>query len=193
VPAGETTAKHGRWKPCPGKDLFDTVQKQLGQLPFIAEDLGEITDSVYQLRDAFHLPGMKVLQFAFGGDMPHSPHIPHHHDPNFLVYTGTHDNNTTAGWYRTETDDEMKNRIALYLGKDFSPDEIHKELARLAYSSVARIVILPLQDVLGLDEHSRMNTPSSSENNWSWRLMPRQLSAEAEQRLREWCQTYDRQ
>jgi malto-oligosyltrehalose synthase/4-alpha-glucanotransferase len=193
VPAGETTAKHGRWKPCPGKDLFDTVQKQLGQLPFIAEDLGEITDSVYQLRDAFHLPGMKVLQFAFGGDMPHSPHIPHHHDPNFLVYTGTHDNNTTAGWYRTETDDEMKKRIALYLGKDFSPDEIHKELARLAYSSVARIVILPLQDVLGLDEHSRMNTPSSGENNWSWRLMPRQLSAEAEQRLREWCQTYDRQ
>src|SRR4029078_958503 len=99
------TAKHGQWKPCPGKDFFETVQKELGQLPFIAEDLGEITPSVYQLRDAFGLPGMKVLQFAFGDDMPRSPHINHHHDQNFIVYTGTHDNNTTAGWYRTEADD----------------------------------------------------------------------------------------
>jgi malto-oligosyltrehalose synthase/4-alpha-glucanotransferase len=193
VPAGETTAKQGQWKPCPGKDLFDTVQKELGKLPFIAEDLGEITDSVYQLRDALRLPGMKVLQFAFGGDMPNSPHIPHHHETNFLVYTGTHDNNTTLGWYRTETDEEMKKRIGLYLGKVFTKDEIHKELGRLAYSSVAKIVILPLQDVLGLDEQSRMNTPSSGDNNWSWRLMPGQLSAEAEHRLRAWCQTYDRQ
>jgi 4-alpha-glucanotransferase len=148
---------------------------------------------VYQLRDAFRLPGMKVLQFAFGGDMPHSPHIPHHHETNFLVYTGTHDNNTTSGWYRTEANEEVKTRIGSYLGKGIDEEEIHKELGRLAYSSVAKIVILPLQDVLGLDEQSRMNTPSSGLNNWSWRLMPRELSVEAEHRLREWCQIYDRQ
>ncbi|MGZ3881627.1 MAG: 4-alpha-glucanotransferase, partial [Flavisolibacter sp.] len=192
VPAGENTAKNGQWKPCPGKDLFNTVQKELGELPFIAEDLGEITESVYQLRDAFRLPGMKVLQFAFGGDMPHSPHIPHHHEANFIVYTGTHDNNTTLGWYRTEADDEMKSRIGAYLGRSLAPGEIHREMGRLAYSSVGKIVILPMQDVLGLDEQSRMNTPSSGDNNWSWRLTPGQLSSEAEHRLRDWTYLYDR-
>ncbi|MGZ3938633.1 MAG: 4-alpha-glucanotransferase, partial [Flavisolibacter sp.] len=192
VPAGENTAKNGQWKPCPGKDLFNTVQKELGELPFIAEDLGEITESVYQLRDAFRLPGMKVLQFAFGGDMPHSPHIPHHHEANFIVYTGTHDNNTTLGWYRTEADDEMKSRIGAYLGRSFGPGEIHREMGRLAYSSVGKIVILPMQDVLGLDEQSRMNTPSSGDNNWSWRLIPGQLSSEAEHRLRDWTYLYNR-
>jgi 4-alpha-glucanotransferase len=193
VPAGETTAKHGQWKSCPGKEFFEAVKKEFGGLPFIAEDLGEITQSVYQLRDAFHLPGMKVLQFAFGGDMPHSPHISHHHDQNFIVYTGTHDNNTTLGWYRIETNDEMKTRIKQYLGKDFNENEIHKEFGRLAYSSVAKLVILPLQDILGLDENSRMNKPSSADNNWNWRLAPGQLSAETEHQLREWTLMYDRQ
>jgi 4-alpha-glucanotransferase len=193
VPAGETTAKNGQWKPCPGKDFFETVQKKFGELPFIAEDLGEITQSVYQLRDAFRLPGMKVLQFAFGGDMPHSPHIPHYHEQNFIVYTGTHDNNTTLGWYRTETNDEMKKRISQYVGKGFNENEIQKELGRLAYSSVGKIVILPMQDILGLDENARMNKPSSGENNWNWRLTPGQLSAEAENQLKDWSFIYDRQ
>ncbi|MFL5772954.1 MAG: 4-alpha-glucanotransferase, partial [Flavisolibacter sp.] len=192
VPAGESTARNGQWKPCPGKDFFETMQKELGYLPFIAEDLGEITESVYQLRDAFHLPGMKVLQFAFGGDMSQSPHINHHHEQNFIVYTGTHDNNTTVGWYKKETDDEMKRRIGTYLGKVFNENEIHKELGRLAYASVGKTVILPMQDVLGLDENSRMNTPSSGENNWSWRLLPGQLSHEAEHQLKEWGGIFDR-
>lgn len=192
VPAGETTAKNGQWKACPGKDFFETVQKELGELPFIAEDLGEITPGVYQLRDAFRLPGMKVLQFAFGGDMPQSPHISHHHEQNFIVYTGTHDNNTTVGWYKTETDDEMKRRMYQYLGKYFNENEVHKELGRLAYSSVGKIVILPMQDVLGLDEGSRMNKPSSGENNWNWRLVPGQLSADTENQLKEWAYLYDR-
>jgi 4-alpha-glucanotransferase len=192
VPAGETTAKNGQWKSCPGKDFFETVQKELGELPFIAEDLGEITPAVYQLRDAFRLPGMKVLQFAFGGDMPHSPHISHHHEQNFIVYTGTHDNNTTVGWYKTETDDEMKRRMHQYLGKHFNENEVHKELGRLAYSSVGKIVILPMQDVLGLDESSSMNKPSSGENNWNWRLVPGQLAADAEDQLKEWTYLYDR-
>jgi malto-oligosyltrehalose synthase/4-alpha-glucanotransferase len=193
VPAGETTAKNGHWKSCPGKDFFETVQNKLGELPFIAEDLGEITSGVYQLRDAFHLPGMKVLQFAFGGDMPYSPHINHHHEQNFIVYTGTHDNNTTLGWYKTETDEEMKKRISLYLGKGLDENEIYTELGRLAYSSVGKIVILPMQDVLGLDENSRMNKPSSGDNNWNWRLMPGQLTVESENQLKEWTLIYDRQ
>ena len=169
------------------------MENEFGALPFIAEDLGEITPGVYQLRDAFHLPGMKVLQFAFGGDMPHSPHIPHHHDQNFLVYTGTHDNNTTVGWYRAEADGEVKNRIRKYLAKDLNDYEIHKALGRLAYSSVAKIAILPAQDVLGLDENSRMNTPSSGEGNWNWRLLPGQLSTGVEHELGEWTFIYDRQ
>jgi malto-oligosyltrehalose synthase/4-alpha-glucanotransferase len=193
VPAGESTAKNGQWKPCPGKDFFETVERELGELPFIAEDLGEITESVYQLRDAFRLPGMKVLQFAFGGDMPQSPHIPHHHEQNFVVYTGTHDNNTTKGWYRTEAGDDIKNRIRQYLGKHFNEDDIHRELGRSAYASVAKIVILPMQDILGLDENSRMNTPSSGEKNWAWRLLPGQMPVEAEHQLREWTSLYDRQ
>jgi malto-oligosyltrehalose synthase/4-alpha-glucanotransferase len=192
VPAGETTAKNGAWKPGPGNDFFERVKMELGELPFIAEDLGEITESVYRLRDAFHLPGMKVLQFAFGPDMPRSPHIPHHYAPNFIAYTGTHDNNTTVGWYQTEAGEEVKKRLELYLGKASSEAEVSKDLSRLAYSSVARIVILPLQDVLGLDGSSRMNTPSSGENNWSWRLLPGQLSGEAENQLREWTASYDR-
>lgn len=192
VPAGETTAKNGQWNPCPGKDFFETVQKELGELPFIAEDLGEITPSVYQLRDAFHLPGMKVLQFAFGGDMPQSPHTTHHHEQNFIVYTGTHDNNTTVGWYKTEANEEMKRRISHYIGKSFSENEVHKELGRLAYSSVGKMVILPMQDVLGLDEASRMNKPSSGENNWNWRLVVGQISADAESQLKEWVYLYDR-
>jgi len=193
VPADAATAKHGQWKPCPGKDFFETVQKELGQLPFIAEDLGEITPSVYQLRDAFGLPGMKVLQFAFGGDMPQSPHINHHHDQNFIVYTGTHDNNTTTGWYRTEAGEDTKKRLEQYMARTVNESEIHQELARLAYSSVAKIVILPMQDVLGLDENSRMNTPSSGENNWGWRLQPGQLHHDAEHQLKVWTYLYDRQ
>lgn len=193
VAAEENTARNGQWKPGPGKDFFDAVKKELGELPFIAEDLGEITQSVYQLRDAFYLPGMKVLQFAFGGDMPHSPHISHHHEQNFIVYTGTHDNNTTLGWYKTETDDEIKKRIGTYLGKTFNENEIHKELSRLAYSSVAKIVILPMQDILGLDENARMNKPSSGDNNWNWRLTPGQLSGDAEHQLKEWTALFDRQ
>jgi malto-oligosyltrehalose synthase/4-alpha-glucanotransferase len=193
VPAGETTAKNGQWKQGPGKEFFAAAQKELGQLSFIAEDLGEITPGVYQLRDSFRLPGMKVLQFAFGGDMPHSTHISHHHEQNFIVYTGTHDNNTTVGWYKTETDDETKKRISQYLGRSFNENEVHKELARLAYASVGKIVILPVQDVLGLDEASRMNKPSSGENNWNWRLVPGQLSADAENQLKEWTHIFDRQ
>src|SRR5205085_4800764 len=117
----------------------------------------------------FHLPGMKVLQFAFGNDMPSSIHIPHNYDENFAVYTGTHDNNTIRGWYTTEANEENKLAIERYIGRPVSSAEIPIILARMAYASVARLALLPMQDVLGLDERARMNNPASGANNWAWR------------------------
>lgn len=193
VPAEETTAKNGEWKQAPGHAFFEAVQNEFGELPFVAEDLGEIDAPVYELRDAFRLPGMKVLQFAFGGDMPRSVHIPHNYSDNFLVYTGTHDNNTTRGWFSREADEEVKKSVEKYTGRAVSADEASVLLARMAYGSVAGIVILPMQDVLNLDESARMNTPASSKNNWGWRLLPGQLSGPAEENLREWTGTYNRE
>ncbi|MFL5808660.1 MAG: 4-alpha-glucanotransferase, partial [Flavisolibacter sp.] len=193
VPSGETTARKGTWVPGPASDFFRAVQNQLGDLPFVAEDLGEIDQPVYALRDEFNLPGMKVLQFAFGGDMPKSIHIPHNYDENFIVYTGTHDNNTIRGWYRTEASEENHLAMERYLGRPLSSAEIPIVMARMAYSSVARIAILPLQDVLSLDESARMNTPASGENNWGWRLVPGQVTGMAEENLRNWTRMYNRE
>lgn len=169
------------------------MERELGELPFVAEDLGDIDEHVLNLRDEFRLPGMKVLQFAFGDDMPQSDYIPHNYDKNFLVYSGTHDNNTTVGWFRTEADESVKNRIRQYVGGEVHEGNVHQVFARLAYSSVADIAILPIQDVLGLDESARMNVPSSAENNWSWRLKPGQLNHQAERILQEWTRTYNRE
>jgi 4-alpha-glucanotransferase len=191
VPAEEKTARNGEWKPGPGADFFNAVKKTLGDLPFIAEDLGEINDPVYELRDEFQFPGMKVLMFAFGEGMPENPYIPHNYSQNFVAYTGTHDNNTIRGWYRQEGCKHHQ-QIEQYVGKRLIEDEIHIEMGRLAYASVADIAILPIQDVLGIDELGRMNTPASTGNNWGWRLLPEQVTAEAENRLREWTRLYNR-
>jgi malto-oligosyltrehalose synthase/4-alpha-glucanotransferase len=192
VPAHETTAKQGEWRTGPGADLFNTALKELGSLPFIAEDLGDINDAVYQLRDQFNLPGMKILQFAFGDNMTDSIHAPHNYSENFIVYTGTHDNNTVRGWFRTEVDDANRHRLEQYLGTNVSEDDIHTTLARLAYNSVAKTVILPMQDILGLDESARMNTPSSGNNNWGWRMLPGQVNNDTESILKKWTNKYKR-
>jgi malto-oligosyltrehalose synthase/4-alpha-glucanotransferase len=192
VPAGEATAKNGEWKQGPGHDFFEAIENALGKLPFVAEDLGDIDDAVYELRDRFRMPGMKVLQFAFGDDMPRSTHIPHVYSSAFIAYTGTHDNNTVVGWYDQEADAGSKRRLEQYLGKQVNRNNVHWELGRLAYASVANIVILPLQDVLGLDGSARMNKPSSGENNWAWRLVPGQLHSKAENQLKEWVYLYNR-
>jgi 4-alpha-glucanotransferase len=191
VAANEKTAKKGEWKRGPGVDLFKAVEKALGKLPFIAEDLGEINDAVYELRDEFNFPGMKILQFAFGHEMPHSPYIPHNYSENFIAYTGTHDNNTIKGWYRQEGryNHEQLNQ---YIGHELTEDQVPEVLCRLAYASVAKIAILPLQDILGLDERARMNTPASGENNWQWRLLPGQINVYAERQLRDWTWLYRR-
>ncbi|MGV3656558.1 MAG: malto-oligosyltrehalose synthase [Chitinophagaceae bacterium] len=192
VPAGEDTARNGEWKPGPGADFFKAIETALGSLPFVAEDLGEINEPVLKLRDQFHLPGMKVLQFAFGPDMPRSDYIPHNYGQNFFVYTGTHDNNTIRGWFN-ELDDATRHRLERYVGRPLSAAEVHIELGRMAYASVAKTAILPLQDVLALDAQSRMNIPASGENNWAWRLLPGQLTGADEDRLRQWTILYNRE
>lgn len=192
VPAEAATAKGGSWQPGPGEDFFTAVEAALGDLPFVAEDLGEINKAVTDLRDQFRLPGMKVLLFAFGEDMPRSDYIPHNYTQNFWVYTGTHDNNTVRGWYRTEADDAMRLRLETYVDRHVSESEVHLVLAQMAYASVAKSAILPLQDLLGLDENSRMNMPGSGENNWAWRLVPGQLNDHAEGLLRRWTEVYNR-
>ena len=192
VPANEVTARNGEWKKGPGTDFLNTVKKHLGELPFVAEDLGDIDETVLNLRDEFDLPGMKVLQFAFGDDFHESDYIPHNYDHNFIVYTGTHDNNTTLGWYRTEADDDMKQQLDKYVGTNITENKIAPAFCRLAMASVAKTVILPMQDILGLDENARMNTPSVGENNWSWRLLPGQIDSKTEEQLLEWTVMYNR-
>jgi 4-alpha-glucanotransferase len=170
VPAKEKTAVRGEWKTGPGEHFFSVMKQEFGKLPFIAEDLGEITDSVYKLRDKFRFPGMKVLQFAFGGEFETSDHIPHNYSPNFIVYTGTHDNNTTRGWYRKELKAKIKDDIALYANSAVTEKNIHATMIRMVYASVGKTAVIPMQDVLGLDESARMNVPASTTKNWQWRL-----------------------
>jgi 4-alpha-glucanotransferase len=186
------TAKKGVWKRGPGRDFFLSMKKQLGELPFVAEDLGEITNDVYKLRDDFNLPGMKVLQFAFNEKLPESIHAPHHHQLNCIVYTGTHDNNTLIGWFSTELNEENKRLLNKYTGIEVTAENIFEVLGRMAFSSVAEKIILPLQDWLGMDETARMNKPSSPENNWGWRLLPGQTDEQVENKMREWTWLYNR-
>jgi 4-alpha-glucanotransferase len=193
VEASDKTAKNGRWVSGPGEHFFTVIQEKLGNLPFIAEDLGDINDAVYALRDRFGFPGMKVLQFAFGDNLGVNDYIPHQYSPNFVVYTGTHDNNTTVGWYRKDLNSKFRNHVSQYLGRKINEGNVHIELARAAYQSVAKTVIVPFQDILGLDESARMNRPASVENNWVWRMKNDGLQIpKTEQRLRQWSELYNR-
>jgi 4-alpha-glucanotransferase len=193
VPANEKTAINGKWQPGPGADFFESVKQRLGKLPFVAEDLGDINEGVHQLRKQFNFPGMKILQFSFGDNMPQSDYIPHNYaDTNFIVYTGTHDNNTTAGWFRKDIGKKEKNNLTAYLDKKVSEKTVHRELTKLAYCSVARIAILPMQDVLGLDESARMNIPASTSGNWTWRLKQSQLNTKIEKELAALVGFYNR-
>jgi len=192
VPASEETARNGEWIPGPAADFFEALEQRLGKLPFVAEDLGDIDQLVYDLRDQFNFPGMKVLQFAFGDNLPQSVDIPHNYGKNFLVYTGTHDNNTTLGWYRQETNKSIRKNLESYTNQKVKQNNVHKILARLAYASIAKTVILPLQDVIGLNENYRMNQPSVAGDNWTWRLLPDQLTEKHEKRLKKWVKLYNR-
>ena len=181
VKQGETTAMNGTWIEAPGEALFQAIAQKLGKLPVLAEDLGVITPEVDALRDKFEFPGMKILQFAFGSD-PGNPYLPFNYSRNCVVYTGTHDNNTTLGWFNTASDYE-KEKLWQYLGCN-SSEGIHWDLIRLALNSVANQALIPLQDVLGLGTEGRMNVPSQSDGNWEWRYQPDTLSDQLSDRLK---------
>jgi 4-alpha-glucanotransferase len=193
VPAEAETAVSGEWRSGPGNHFFHVMQDALGVLPFVAEDLGEITPDVFALRDEFSFSGMKVLQFAFGEELPYSMYAPHNFEnTNFIVYTGTHDNNTTKGWYTKDLTLRDKNTVTEYYGMVVDSNTAPKALIRMAYASTAKIAIVPMQDILGLDSDARMNTPGSIDNNWIWRLQPGVGVADAEESLRKLTIAYNR-
>ncbi len=180
VPAGAMTAEAGQWLPGPGMDFFHRLKKTIGELPLIAEDLGYLTPEVFDLLHATGFPGLKVLHFAFSPD-GESIYLPHRYEKNCVVYTGTHDNDTTIGWHQSLGEDERAFLDAYLDGVD--EERVHWQLIRLAMSSVADVCIFPMQDVLGLPSSARMNRPQTSEGNWRWRLTADRLDGELAQKL----------
>ncbi len=188
VPAGEKTAINGEWIAAQGFEMLKKFRDQIHHLPLIAEDLGVITPEVEKLRDDFHLPGMKVLQFAFGSDATNK-NLPHNYSENFMVYTGTHDNNTTLGWLKSLKRKEKK-QVRKYLGRN-RKKALHK-LITMAWASTAKMAVIPLQDLLEMDEKARMNTPGTASGNWEWRFRWTQLKRKHKARLRELTEKYNR-
>ncbi len=193
IPAGNPTAEIGRWVPGPGADLFDVIAADLlaqdsdGTLPIIAEDLGVITTDVVELRERYHLPGMKILQFGFG--RPDDPFLPHMYKSNCVAYTGTHDNDTARGWFATAPDSERKFALSYLLSRE---PEFSWQLIRAIWSSVAMFAIAPIQDLLDLGGEARMNYPSRLGGNWSWRMKADSLSIALRDRLNELNRIYYR-
>jgi 4-alpha-glucanotransferase len=199
IPGGDQTAERGRWVDAPGRELFIAIRNALGQLPIIAEDLGVITPEVEKLRDDFGFPGMRILQFAFSSD-PKNQDLPHNYHPNVVVYTGTHDNDTTVGWFQSVAGEgstrdaeqiERERSFALrYLNTEGL--EIHWDFIRAVAASCANTAVVPLQDLLGLGTEARMNLPNSTSGNWSWRFKGGALTSEIQGRLRELSELYGR-
>ena len=189
IPADKKTAINGQWVTGPGADLFTAIQDALGTLPIIAEDLGEITPDVIELRDQFNLPGMKILQFAFSSDGS-DKFLPHNYTRNFVVYTGTHDNDTSVGWYKKSATEYERDHFRRYLRTDGHDPSWN--LLDAAFRSVAVMALAPLQDLLDLDTSARMNFPGRAEGNWSWRFTPDQLNGLVAARLRDTTLLYGR-
>src|SRR5210317_214281 len=188
IPAIETTAVNGHWEEVPGRELFTKLFSPSHDLPIIAEDLGIITPEVEKLRDDFGLPGMKILQFAFDSG-PDNPYLPENHVANSVVYTGTHDNNTTLGWWRGLSK-EQKDLILMELGTN-QPD-MPWDMIRLAMSSIAALCVIPCQDVLGLDKSARFNIPGRAAGNWQWQLTRDMLTDDLARRVRKLTAKYHR-
>ena len=192
VPAGHKTAARGKWAPVPTGDFFRVL---LGKVPrggLVAEDLGDITPDVRAELDRLALPGMRVLQFAFGDGEGARYHAPHRHIERDFVYTGTHDNNTVRGWFEKEAGRADRERFFAYLGRRVASAQVHVEMIRLAMMSVASTAIIPMQDVLGMGEEARMNRPAGKGHYWRWRLLPGQADRRLAQWLRGMAETYDR-
>jgi 4-alpha-glucanotransferase len=199
VPGGDKTAENGRWVNVPGKELFQTLKRELGELPVMAEDLGVITPDVEELRDGFGFPGMRILQFAFGGDTENID-LPHNYIQNCVAYTGTHDNDTTVGWFNSKVDESStRDKAEIKKEHDFcleylasDGEEIHWDFIREVWKSVANTAITPMQDILGLDNEARMNLPASESGNWHWRCEDECFSDENSDRLKELTEIYGR-
>jgi 4-alpha-glucanotransferase len=199
IPGGDKTAERGQWVEAPGQELFTAIRKTLGELPIIAEDLGVITPDVVALREGFGFPGMRILQFGFGSDSKNID-LPHNYVPNVVAYTGTHDNDTTVGWFesvagegstRTAEQIERERKFCMdYLNTD--GEEIHWDFIRGVLASVANTAIIPLQDLLGFGTEARMNLPNSTEGNWAWRYKSGALTDQIGARLKDLTQLYGR-
>jgi 4-alpha-glucanotransferase len=188
VPAGEKTAINGTWVKAPGTVLFDAVSASLGNVPVIAEDLGVITPEVVALRERYDFPGMKIVQFAFDSG-PSNPYLPHNHQKKSVVYTGTHDNDTTPGWYGSLSDAQRK-RVSYYVGG--RGDDTVECLLRTVLMSVANTAIIPLQDLIGLGSEARMNVPGTAFGNWGWRFTWDMVSCDLAGHVRDQIECYDR-
>ncbi len=195
IHAGRRTARTGKWVAGPGESFFDTLFKRVDPNSLVVEDLGDVSDDVYKLIDKYGLCGMRVLQYAFdppGADYRANLHVPFNFRRNCVVYTGTHDNNTVKGWFKDEARAGQKKRLLDYLGGHVAAANIHEDLVRLAAGSVARLSIIPIQDVLGLGSRARMNVPGSDGDNWSWRLRAGQFNATQVRDLARMTEVYGR-
>ncbi len=192
IPAWEETAINGIWVEAPYEDFFINVLKEIPDASIIAEDLGVITPDVREAMDRFGFPGMKVLLFAFGPGIESNPYAPHNHDRNYVVYTGTHDNNTARGWFDEETTEADRSRLEAYIGHRVTSNTVHWDLIRLAMGSVASTAIVPMADVLGLGGEHRMNRPATRSGNWKWRMAPGAADRDLARRLRNMASLYGR-
>lgn len=191
IPGDAPTAEKGQWVLGPGEKFFRTLEKYFGKLPIIAEDLGILVPGVYELRDKFNFPGMKILQFAFGSN-GEKKFLPHRYVHNCVVYTGSHDNDTTLGWWNSIQNDgtDTKDFFLKYTGSDGT--DVCKDLIRLAYSSIADIVIIPLQDFLRLGSEARMNFPGKPDGNWSWRFQWSQITDNLKEEIKTFVEIFER-
>jgi 4-alpha-glucanotransferase len=199
VPAGSATAATGRWTPGPGRAFFHAVRREMGTVPLIAEDLGVITPDVEALRDEFDMPGMRIIQFGFDANPSMEKYLPHRFINNCIAYTGTHDNDTTYGWYQTKEVTTTQPREEVEAARAFARKyahsdgrEIHWDLIRILFASVADTAIVPMQDILGLDSRARMNFPGKAQGNWAWRYRAEQLDRRVKDRLAEMTALYGR-
>ncbi len=192
VPAGEHTAKNGKWIKAASDDFFAALVLQFPDVPIFAEDLGLITPDVRAVMKRFGFAGMKLLIFGFGEDMANNPYALHNHEKNSLVYSGTHDNNTAKGWFLEEASAADRERLARYIGHAVTADNVHSEITRLAMMSAAETAIIPMQDLLGLGSAARMNRPATTDGNWAWRVLPEQLDRALAAKLAETTALYGR-
>lgn len=192
IPVGEESAVNGHWQPVPHQEFFKAVYDRFPDLPMIAEDLGTITDDVIDVMKRLGLPGMRIFQFGFSGDLENHPYLPHNYIENCIAYTGTHDNNTALGWFNDDLDANLRATVKHYLKSEADGVDLVWVLIERLLDSKADVVIIPTQDIIGLSSPARMNQPSTTESNWNWRLLPGQLNSTPSAKLKRLTQKASR-